>query len=87
MKLIPQWRDWHRFWSVRLQLLGAAILTLALETPNALLTVWSMVPADLRSELPEGTGKWIGVAVIALGIVARLVRQPSLNERNGPDGP
>lgn len=87
MKLIPQWRDWHRFWSVRLQLLGAAILTLALETPNALLTVWSMVPADLRSELPEGTGKWIGVAVIALGIVARLVRQPSLNERRGPDNP
>lgn len=78
MKLIPQWREWHRFWSVRLQLLGAAILTLALETPNALLTVWSMVPADLRTELPEGTGKWIGIAVIALGIVARFIRQPKL---------
>ena len=87
MKLIPQWREWHRFWSVRLQLLGAAILTLALETPNALLTVWSMVPADLRAELPEGTGKWIGIAVIALGIIARLVQQPSLNKRDGADGP
>ncbi|MNK60144.1 hypothetical protein D3C87_792720 [compost metagenome] len=87
MKLIPQWREWHRFWSVRLQILGTAILALALETPHALLTVWSMVPADLRAELPEGTGKWIGIAVIAFGIIARIIYQPKIAKRDGADGP
>ncbi|WP_368648536.1 hypothetical protein ABRY95_13725 [Castellaniella ginsengisoli] len=84
MKLIDNWRQCHRFWSVRLQLAGAAILTFVEGFPDAFVSVWSVIPADVRAEIPSDLVRWVGIAVVAVGIIARIVRQDRLHEPPDP---
>ena len=64
MKLIEGWRQFHRFWSVRLAALAAALPP-----------IWSAIPEDIKHRLPGPTAT-IGASVIAVAIiVARIVPQ------------
>jgi cyanate permease len=87
MKLVPEWRSWWRMSSTWFQAAAAAFFSYLTAVPDAAIQLWSVLPEDLRQAFPPGYVKWFGVALIAIGIVARLVRQPSLNERRGPDSP
>lgn len=80
MKLIDNWRHGWKFWSVRLGLLGV-ILELA-DLANIILPVWSMIPDDVSAMIPDGASKAIGVALCALSLVARFIRQEKLH---GPE--
>lgn len=64
MKLIEGWRQFHKFWSVRLAALAAALPPL-----------WSAIPDDIKNRLPGPTAT-IGASVIAVAIiVARIIPQ------------
>src|SRR5690606_19647404 len=95
MQLIPQWRLWWRLWSVRLPLIGLAVLAFFLELPDVALSVWLALPADLKSYLPPDFGKYLGYAIILGTPIARVIRQRRLdaaardqarNNRMGPEG-
>lgn len=86
MKLIPQWRMWWRMSSTWFQAAAAAFFSYLTAVPDAAIKLWAVLPEDLRQALPPGYVKWFGVALIALGIFARLVHQPKLDKRSGPDG-
>lgn len=62
-RLIDDWRQAWRFWSVRISVLGAAMSA-----------AWVSLPADTRAEIPGA--QWIGLVLFASTIVARLVQQP-----------
>lgn len=79
MQLINDWHRCHRFWSVRLSAVGAVLLTVAQEFPDALSHVWLIVPDEIRSEIPHSLVQWLGIAAVAAGIVARLIRQDKLH--------
>lgn len=87
MRLIPEWRSWWRMSSTWFQAAAAAFFSYLTAVPDAAIQLWSILPADLREALPPGYVKWFGVGLIALGIFARLVHQPSLRKRDGSDGP
>jgi hypothetical protein len=79
MKLIDEWKSCHKFWSVRLQVAGAAIVTFVQGFPDAFVHIWSALPPDITAAFPSDAIKWIGIAVIAAGIFARVVRQDKLH--------
>lgn len=81
LQLISNWRDWWRMTSVWVTALGATILGIIQEIPDAAIHVWSFIPADLKTFLPEGIIRWIGYVVLGIGIVSRLFIQPKLVER------
>ena len=64
MKLIPNWRQAWRMFSVQ-------AMTLA----GAMQAAWLAMPADLKSRVPDGLVDGLTVAILALGIVGRLVDQ------------
>lgn len=69
MKLIEDWRQFHKFWSVRLAALAAALPP-----------IWSAIPDDIKNRLPGPTAT-IGASVIAVAIiVARIIPQ----QQKGP---
>lgn len=79
-ELIEDWRNWWRFWSVRLAAVGTAITSLLVAFPDAALAAWAILPHELKSSIPPQYMPLIGVVVFALSIVARLVKQKTLNK-------
>lgn len=90
MQLIPQWRQAWRMTSVNLPAIGLAILALLEVIPDAVLSVYATLPADIRATLPEEVIRYAGYAIIAIGAASRIVRQRSLDragsvqESSGP---
>jgi hypothetical protein len=70
-RLIDDWRTAHKFWSVRLQALGALVMAglgvVSTEFPN----VWNGLPGDLREKAPS----WLGTGLILCGLMLRLMKQ------------
>ena len=64
MKLIPNWKNAWRWFSVQ-----------ALIVIGALPLVWATLPADVKAFLPGGWEPWILVLLAVAGIVGRLVDQ------------
>jgi anti-sigma-K factor RskA len=67
MKLIENWRDAWRFYSVQ-----------ALAVIAALPIVWASLPPEWQAEVP---GEWIKVMVVVVavsGILGRVLQQPNV---------
>lgn len=64
MKLIPDWKDAWRWFSVQ-----------ALAAIMALPVVWSMLPADVKGFLPDGWEPWVLVTLAAAGLIGRVIDQ------------
>ena len=83
MKLIEDWagRAW-KLWSIRLNAIGLAILGWVQIDPVSALSVWNMMPGDVRTVLPQNFIAILGGMFFVLSMMARLVRQPKLENRN-----
>lgn len=87
MKLIEGARHWWRFWSVRFNALGLAILGWVQFDPIGALAVWNMMPAPVRAVLPQNVVTIVGALMFALSLLARLVVQPALHPATNPEKP
>jgi hypothetical protein len=61
-RLIANWRAAHKFWSVRISALGAAMSA-----------AWVALPADTRAAIPGA--QWIGLVLFAAVVISRLIDQ------------
>lgn len=75
MQLVPDWRNWWRWWSVRLVALGAILEVFADAIPSLIMAL----PIELRATLSPEHIQWAAYACIVAGIVARVIRQPRLD--------
>lgn len=80
--LVPEARAWWKLWSIRLNALGLAILAWVQVDPVSVLGVWNMMPSAVTRAVPPSAMMWIGMALFALSMLARLVSQPKVK----PDG-
>lgn len=80
--LVDNWCLAWRWWSVRLNALGLLILSFVQFDPVGALAVWNMMPLAVRTFLPSNFLTIIGVALFALSMIARVVKQPKLYERD-----
>lgn len=85
MKPIDNWRKWYRLWSIRLGAIGASLTTLLIASPDAVLYAWNLLPMDLRAAIPPQYVPLIGVFIFVMSMVARLVKQESLKDKNVSD--
>ena len=74
--MIDNWRKAWRFWSLRLQAAGLAVLAF----PDLLVESWLFLPAELKAMLPAEYASIVGISLIAAGMIARLIKQRKLNE-------
>lgn len=83
MKLIPNWKSMWRAWSVRLNALGLTILAWFALDPVSLLAVWNMMPPAVHDIIPTQFLSGVGAILFALSMIARLVKQPKMEAKNG----
>lgn len=85
LELIPDWRKGWRFWSVQLQMAGAAILAFLEVFPDVFLSLWLATPPDIRDAFDPETLRFVGIGFVLLGTVARFIKQRKLGEpRHAP---
>lgn len=72
MRLIDNWREAHRLWSVRLAALGALLMAALLGFPD----MWADLPADMRALVPARLQALVPMLLFAATIASRVMRQP-----------
>ena len=82
LELITKWRELRHYWSVRFNLIGTAIITICTLAPSYIVQLWAELPDDVRSYIPSKYIPMIGVAMFVLSIIARNIKQPSLQKVN-----
>jgi hypothetical protein len=81
MKLVDDARDWSKWWSVRLSILGGAILTFLEVYPNAVGTIIQNLPSDIRSNIHEEIFQVIGIICVVASPIARVIKQNQLGDK------
>src|SRR5687768_4073223 len=77
--LVEHWRLIFRQWSLWLGVIGTAVTSALLASPELALQVWAMMPPDLKAMIPERYTPFIGVGIFAMGLVAKFIRQAKLD--------
>lgn len=85
IELVDNWKKWHKFWSVRLGLMGAAITTGFLAAPDAAIQVWAVLPGEVKATFPPDFVKYFGIFLIAIGSFARIVKQNKVHDNATQD--
>lgn len=80
MKMIPNWRQAWRWWSVRVSAIGALLSAAALAAPDALLSAWHVLPLD---RLPPRVVFALQLLMLLLVIATRLIAQPKAEVSDG----
>jgi hypothetical protein len=80
MKLISDWRQAWRLWSVRATAIGAVVTATAAASPDALLTAWNALPDELRTLVPEDVDRWVAPLLFAVSLAVRILRQRSARD-------
>jgi|GEM_PF-1107972 len=75
LQLVADWRNAWRWISTHCMLVAIAIQA-----------GWQELPAELQAAVPEQWVTWGTVAVLALGLVGRVVKQASLHQQDHADG-
>jgi urea transporter len=83
MKLVDDARDWSKWWSVRLSIVGGALLTFLEAFPHAVATVISTLPSEVTGTIDESIFKGIGIVCVLASPIARVIKQSVPDGSNG----
>lgn len=64
MKLVTEWKQAWRWISVQAMVLAGSIQG-----------AWVFIPEDMKTSIPHGLVQGVTVALLALGVVGRVVKQ------------
>lgn len=78
MKLIDDWRNWWKFWSIRIAAIFSVVITALLSFPEYAIQVWGMLPSDFQF-VADQYKPFVGVVLFALLAASRLVKQKKLD--------
>jgi len=80
LQLVTYWRDAWKFWSVKLAALGTALVTFATLFPDAALQAWFALPDEFKQVIPPSYVQGFGVVLMALSLIARIIKQQKLQD-------
>lgn len=78
MKLIDNWKQAWKLKSVQVGALSAFFYALILFSEQ-FLSVWEVVPQELKNKIPENVAEWVGMFVGVAMVLARIKKQPELH--------
>jgi hypothetical protein len=67
MKLVENAKNWYKMFSIQAQLAAGSILG-----------SWSLIPEDLKQNLPQNIVIGVAVGLLVLGVLGRLIKQDNV---------
>jgi xanthine/uracil permease len=81
VKMVDDASNWTKWWSVRLSIIGGAILTFLELYPNAIGTVVQALPSEVRAGIDPEIFRVIGIVCVLASPIARVVKQSKLDDK------
>lgn len=78
-------QNWWQLWSVRLNLIGATLLSAFMAWPDLLLGVWNSLPDEVKIFLPPRLMFILPLLFFAAATAARIIKQTALEKTDGKD--
>ncbi len=69
MKLVDNAKSWYKMFSVQAQIAAGSILG-----------SWSLIPEDLKQNLPQNVVIGVALVLLVLGVIGRLIKQENIND-------
>lgn len=82
-RLVPEAKQAWRWWSIRFNAIGLAILGWVQFDPVSAMAVWNMMPAHVREVLPPHLLTAVAFFFFVLAMLSRVVKQPALEKSHG----
>lgn len=74
---------WYRFYSLRFAALGALLMGFFAAWPDAVFSLWSVMPDEAKFFLPQRLLPIISLFIFAMSAISRLVKQNINNDKTG----
>ena len=81
MKLIDNWKQCYKMWSVRLSALGASFLGLFIYFPDWTLYLYNAMPREVRDMIPDNFALMLAMAIFVGSAISRIVKQEALHKK------
>jgi len=81
MKLVDDARNWSKWWSIRLSLIGGFLLAFLEAYPHAVGHIFAALPPEISGAVSQDILKGIGILCILASPVARGIRQQRLSDK------
>ena len=81
MNFVENSKDWSKWWSVRLSIIGGAILTLLEAFPNVVSEIIQTLPDAITDQVGSEILRVIGIICIVASPIARVIKQSRLEEK------
>ncbi len=69
-RLVKDWKQCHRWYSVRIKAVAVAVVA-----------TWALVPENLTASVPDYVKKWVVIALLVSSFIGQLVEQ---NDASSP---
>jgi phage-related protein len=75
MIFVPDVKDWSKWWSIRLSIVGGSLLTFLELFPNAVATVIQTLPDSVTTQVGDEVLRIIAIICIVASPIARVIKQ------------
>jgi len=79
MNLVPDVKDWYKWWSIRLSIVGGSLLTFLELFPHHVAIVINSIPSVVTENVGSEVLKAIGIVCIVASPIARVIKQSKLD--------
>jgi len=80
--LVPDAKDWSKWWSIRLSIVGGSLLTFLELFPHHVAIVINSLPSVVTENVGSEVLKVIGIVCIVASPIARVIKQSKLDNAN-----
>ena len=87
MKLVPNWKEWWKMWSIRLNIVFGVILVILSQFTETFLHLWFLLPQEMKDQAMTIEGfVTMFIVMLVVSSVARLIQQTKLNKDKDKEG-
>ena len=82
MKLVDNWKDWWKMWTIRINIIFGLILTILSQFPEIFMQLWVIVPEQIKESIMTTEGVTCAfIIALVLSSLARLIKQEKLHPK------
>lgn len=82
MKLVDDSKNWYKWWSIRLSIVGGSLLTFLELFPHHVAIVINSLPSVVTENVGSEVLKVIGIVCIVASPIARVIRQSKIDPKD-----
>lgn len=75
MKLIDDWKNAWKLWSVQLNIFTIIILAILNDLPSHIIASWSLLPEEFKSQIDQEIIAYVSIVLVILNVLSRLISQ------------